>query len=108
MKKFENIADFYIAKAMVEYLRENKMFTVASGNHFKLLVREKSATLDYTYNLNRWGFSRKTRNDDRTAILNQYAPTSHILGIVNSFLKAACPILGIEEIQIRDISITWM
>lgn len=110
MKNFNFNEEKEILSYMVEALRTNQGFIVGckKENHWKLLVRGGNYTSDYTYNLNRWGFSKAMRYDDRTACCSQYAPNAHIMGYLNQFILEACDILNIEPFKIDNIQFIWM
>ena len=75
---------------MCEAIESKKLHIVCTTNKYKMLVTASNGyTYDYTYNLCRWGFARKSRNNDQLAILHPYTPCQYISTVLSNFLNRA-------------------
>lgn len=93
MKKyFNNIEENEksIIKTMCEAIESKKLHIVCNTNKFKMLVTASNGyTYDYTYNLCRWGFAKKSRSSDWLAVLHPYCPNQGISNALSNFINIA-------------------
>ena len=93
MKKyFANLESYELSSvtAMCEAIESKRLHIVCAGNKFKFLVTgENGYTYDYTFNLCRWGFARKARNNSHLAMLHPYCPNQGIASSLSHFLNTA-------------------
>lgn len=76
--------------SMCEAIEAKALHIVCTNNHFKFLVTGASGyTFDYTFNLCRWGFARKARNNDHLAMLHKYTPYQGVSCCLSAFLNKA-------------------
>ena len=92
MKKYFNNVEEYEKSsivAMCEAIESKQLHIVCTTNKFKMLVTRSRYTYDYTYNLCRWGFARKSRNNDRLAMLHPYTHCQYVSTVLSNFLNRA-------------------
>lgn len=91
-KYFKNLEDCEVSTVvtMCEAIELKRLHIVCAGRKFKFLVTgENGYTYDYTYNLCRWGFAKKSRANNCVAMLHPYCPGQGISSALSHFLNTA-------------------
>ena len=91
-KYFKGIEDYEksIIPQMCQAIESRSIVFISTDKRFKVMSAGENGYLyDWTYNLCRWGFARKSRNSDFHAQQHPYCPHQHMSGIVAHFLNEA-------------------
>ena len=119
MKKyFANLdeADRCIIESMCKAIESQRCFIISTEKRWKFMVpaEDGSYVYDYTYNLIRFGFTRKARNNDFQASQHSYCPHQYTSGVLSNFLNPAVDMGLYERTTERkfdggtDFQMIWM
>ncbi|MBR4983217.1 MAG: hypothetical protein IKY94_11730 [Lachnospiraceae bacterium] len=92
MKKyFENIEEHekIIIAGMCKAIESGSMTAIVAGKRWKAVEPDRSYILDWSYNLQRWGFAKKARGSEHHLALHPYCPIQDISSTFANFLNTS-------------------
>lgn len=99
---------------MCEDIENRDIVFISTDKRFKVMGKNRSFMSDWTYNLCRWGFARKSRNSDFHAQQHPYCPHQHMSGVIAHFINTAVE-MGLYERKTnerfdggQDFQTIWM